>query len=172
MALHSISRQDDGPALSEVEGFTLIEVVISIAVLAVILVLGLFVSFDFYKSYAFNSEKNIIVSVLQKARNQSLDNINQTRHGVHFSNPLEYIIFECKSGNPQCTDYATGADTSKNFPPVVHMYGVSIPNTPFDVIFDQLSGDCVSSNCPLPINVNANGKTQTVSVNSEGQIDW
>src|SRR5438105_2008049 len=93
-------------------GFTLIEIIIAIAILAIILTLGLFISFDFYKSYAFRSEKNIIVSVLQKARGQALNNINQARHGVSFQSG-QYIIFECKFATPQCTDY-TGADTSKD----------------------------------------------------------
>ena len=62
MELHKDLIQDS-------KGFTLVEILIAIALLIVILSLGLFISFDFYKNYAFRSEKNIIVSILQKARN-------------------------------------------------------------------------------------------------------
>ncbi len=152
-------------------GFTLIEVMITIFIFAVILGLGLFISFDFYKSFSFRSERDVVLSVIQKARSQSLNNIDQTRHGVHFANPLQYIIFECNPGSA-CTDY-TGADTSKNLPPIDPAFGVTVSGG--DIVFDQLSGNCVSINCatnPATITINTNGKTQTITINSQGRIDW
>src|SRR3989344_3331593 len=105
-------------------GFTLVEILIVVAILVVIFSFGLFISFDFYKSYSFHSEKSTIVSILQKARNQSLNNINESRHGVHFSaSPLQYIIFECNPG-VLCTDYSE-ADTSKDII-IEPSYGISI----------------------------------------------
>ena len=153
-------------------GFTLVEILITIVILVVIFSFGLFISFDFYRSYASHSEKNIIVSVLQKARNQSLSNINQTRHGVYFSDPLTYTIFECPSLTPQCTSYTADPSTDVTINP---SYGVSVTGTPFEVVFDQLNGSCVTTNClttPLSITINADGKTQVITVNSEGRIDW
>src|SRR3989344_6188897 len=93
--------------LHQNNGFTLIEIIISMAILATIAGLGLFMSFDFYKSYAFRGEKNTLVSVLQKARDQSLHNINQTRHGARVSTQplLQYTLFECHASNPQCDHY-------------------------------------------------------------------
>lgn len=154
----------------------MIEILIAIAILAIIIGLGLFVGFDFYKSYSFHSEKSVIVSSLQKARNQSLSNINQTRHGVHFeaAPSLKYIIFECPINNPKCTDYtASSTDII-----ISSSYGISIispSSLPFDVVFDQLSGSCVSPNCltnPLDITISDGIKSYNVFVNSEGRIDW
>jgi len=152
-----------------------LEILIAITLLVIIMMLGLFISFDFYKSYAFRSERDIIVSVLQKARNQSLNNINQTRHGVHFEETpfLKYIIFECPLGTPQCTSYTANPSTDIV---IDSSYGIAItaPSLPFDVVFDQLNGSCVSSNCtgPLTIIVSYDAKSYDISVNSEGQIDW
>ncbi len=157
------------------KGFTLIEILIAIAILALIVSVGLFISFDFYKSYAFRSERNIIVSVLQKARNQSLSNINQVRHGVHFQdNPLTYVMFECPSANPQCTSYIANPVTDIV---VQSSYGVSInaPALPFDVIFNQLDASCASANCitnPLAITVSDSVKSYDIKINNEGQINW
>jgi prepilin-type N-terminal cleavage/methylation domain-containing protein len=159
-------------------GFTLVEIIISIGILAIILSLGLSVSMDFFRSYSFRSEKNTVVSILQNARSQSLNNIDQVRHGVHFqANPLRYVVFECKLSPPAtpCTDYS-GADTTKDFS-ITPSYSSTISGLPFDVIFDQLSG-CVSSvgnNCSastITITGNDNGKTYTITINSEGRIDW
>ena len=157
-------------------GFTIIEILIAIAILVVILGLGLFVAFDFYKSYAFRAEENIITSVLQKARNQSLSNISQVRHGVRFADsPMRYILFECPTGIPQCTSYT--ASSTDNI--INASYGISIthPSLPFDVIFDQLSGDCITSttfNCSSdnPVTVSDGSKSYDITINSEGRIDW
>jgi len=158
-------------------GFTLIELLIAVVILAAIIGLGLFISFDFYKSYSFHSERNTIVSILKKARSQSLNNINQTRHGVHFedNSELKYIIFECPTGNPQCNSYT--ADPAAEIV-INSSFGVSIINPsplPFDIIFDQLSGNCISTICfgPEPtITITDGSKSYDININSEGRIDW
>ena len=115
-------------------GFTLIEILITIGIFAVIATIGLIISLDFYRSYAFRSEESTIVSILQKARSQSMDNIDQVRHGVHFqADPLKYILFECASGTPQCSDYS-GADTSRDLV-IDPAYGSTVSGVPFDVVF-------------------------------------
>ena len=162
---------------TKVSGFTLIEIIVSVAIMTVIIGLGLIVSFDFYRDYSFHSEESVIVSVLQKARSESMNNIDQTRHGVHFqASPLQYIIFECPSGTPQCTSYTASASDLI----IVSGYNVSVshPATiPFDVIFDQLSGSCVASlsfNCATdsPITIIEGAKSSDIVINSEGRISW
>jgi prepilin-type N-terminal cleavage/methylation domain-containing protein len=138
------------------KGFTMIEVLISLAILLVIFSLGLFVSFDFYRSYALRSEKSTIISALQKARNQSLNNINQNKHGVHFDTN-GYTIFEGST-------FAGSTNTT-----LIPMgYNVSVAGVPFDVVFDQLTGQSTDKT----ISVTANNKTYNTAINSEGQISW
>jgi|SRR3989344_3122022 len=151
-------------------GFTLIEILVSIAILAVIASLGLFISMDFFRSYSFRSEESVIVSVLQKARSESMNNIDQSRHGVHFITG-HYVIFECPS---ICTIYP-GSNSSDLIINTSYGSTISPPALPFDVIFEQLTGNCVTLNCssaPLTITATDNGKTQDIVVNSEGRIDW
>lgn len=157
------------------KGFTLVEILVSLSILTVILALGLFISMDFFRSYSFHSEQSVVVSLLQNARSQSMNNINQTRHGVHFADPLKYIIFECKSSLSQCVDYAN-RDASKDL--VIspsYNNSISSPALPFDVIFDQLNGNCVTNNCStLPLSISAfdGAKTYVIKINNQGQIDW
>jgi len=106
------------------------------------------------------------VSVLQKARSQSLNNINQRRHGVRFADPLQYIIFECQATTPQCINYHQ-ADTSKDII-ISPAYGISIANTPFDIVFEQLSGASMNT----AITVSDGVISYNISVNSAGKIDW
>ncbi len=150
-------------------GFTLVEVLISIGILGLIAGLGLFISFDVYRHGTFHSEQGEIVSILQKARSQSINNIDQVRHGVHFqSNPLTYILFECPSGTPQCSSYtASSSDVS-----VTASNNVSVTSTlPMDIIFSQLSGDCISCVSAQTLTVNNGPSTNSITINSEGRID-
>jgi len=140
-------------------GFTLIEILVVIGIFAIIFSFSLFVSFDFYRSYALRTEKNAIISILQKARSQSLNNIDQAKHGVHFSaNPLQYVIFEGNAYNP--------IDTNNVI--VNPSYGVSVAGTPFDVQFEQLSG----ASADKTITVSDGIKSYDVTINSEGRISW
>lgn len=152
-------------------GFTLIEIVVAIGLITLIASIGLVVSMEYLRGRSAHSEEDVIVSLLQNARSQSLSNIDQVRHGVHFvSSPLRYIEFECPSSLPQCTAYtSSSADSVIN-----SSYNVSIPSPalPFDIIFGQLSGDCVNCASTTDITVNDGARDYVVSVNNEGQIDW
>ncbi len=146
----------------------MIEILVVIALFAIILGLGLFVGFDFYKNYSFRSEESIIVSVLQKARNQSLNNINQARHGVHFKLG-KYIIFQCPALTPQCTSYTAGPEDN----PINSSYGVTFNPLPPDIVFDQLNGDCVGcQSSDIVITASDGVKSYNISINSEGGISW
>lgn len=159
------------------KGFTLVELLITISILATILALGLFIGFDFYKSYALGSEKTTALSMLQKARGQAMDNINQKRHGVRFfldpahQNALTYILFECQDPcvsypGSAAGDLVIGANSKAS---------IASPALPFDIVFEQLDGNCVSANCasaPLSITLNDQGKTSNISIDSEGAISY
>ena len=157
-------------------GMTLVEIIVAISILAIVASLGLFVSIDFAKSYNFRSEKNTIVSLLQRARGESINNINQSRHGVHLEgDPLKYTIFECPPSPPAlpCTSYVSNYNDLM----ISSSYKISVitppsPSLPFDVIFDQLNGNCVSCSSPITIQVKDASKTYDISVNNEGRIDW
>jgi len=153
-------------------GFTLIEIIISLGILGLIASLGLLISIDFLRGRSAHSEQETVVSLLERARSESLNNINQVRHGVHFvASPLRYMEFECNPG-VICTDYSD-ADTSRDVV-VESSYSASItnPTLPFDVVFDQLNGDCVTCSSPQSITINDGVRDYFVTVNSEGQIDW
>jgi hypothetical protein len=147
------------------------ETLVVIGLLIMIVSLGMFIGFDFYRSYAFRSERNTVISILQKARSQSMNNVNQVRHGVHFcnttcGNKLSYIIFQCPANNPQCTSYPGITDTDLT---IEASYNASISNSlPHDVMFDQLSGTTTTDNI-----TGSDGKNSySIQINTEGRIEW
>ena len=134
-----------------INGFTLIEIIIVIAIVGIIASFGLFISMDFYRGYAFLSEQKIAVSVLQKARNQAMSNINQLPHGVHFESN-KYVIYGC-------LNFVGCSDTQDiQLQPTMFIK----PPPPADILFTQLSADSTATSFIL-----SNGsKEATITVSN------
>jgi|GEM_PF-1131794 prepilin-type N-terminal cleavage/methylation domain-containing protein len=154
-----IFKKRNGPNVSDsfLTGFTLAEILVVLAILSALASFGYLVTIDFYKSYAFNCERNAVVAILQKARSQSLANINESAHGVHFF-PDGYIIF-------QGDVYSSEASTNQIFPAAAGIANSGIT----DVIFAQLSGDAIPDGNLI---LNDGKRTAAISVNAAGQINW
>ena len=75
------------------QGFSLVELLIVVAIIVTISGLGLFVGLDFYKTYALNSERDVMIGILMKARNKAANNFNQSAHGM-FINSNGYTVFQ------------------------------------------------------------------------------
>lgn len=140
------------------KGFTLIEVLIVIAILAGLAGLGLFVSIDFYKSYAFHSERNIVVSIIQKVRSQSLANINESKHGVYFGTN-NYVIF-------QGENYASRNAT---YDEIIQANSLVSHSGLTEIVFDQLTGLPAAT---ASIVLSDGLRSSTISIGNEGRIDW
>jgi hypothetical protein len=100
---------------------------IVIALIVLASSLGLSVSLDVYKSYNYQTEKLLVLSLLQKARNESLNNINNSAHGVYFGGG-HYVLFEG-------INYLS-RDVSKDLTFVANNLNVIGTN---EIIFSQLS---------------------------------
>ena len=139
------------------KGFTVIEIILIIGILAIIFGLGFPIVFDFYKNYQFKTEQDQFISFLEIARNLSMTNLNQSQHGV-FQNNDNFIIFEGNS-------FATRNQSQDQIFPRSKAVSVSGPS---EIIFNVISGQATSS-----LYIFTNGKTSSnVYVNKEGQIDW
>ncbi|MES2007009.1 MAG: prepilin-type N-terminal cleavage/methylation domain-containing protein [Patescibacteria group bacterium] len=148
-------------------GFTLIEVVIAMAILAGILSLGLFMSIDSLHSTYSRSERDLVVSVLEKARSRALANIDESAWGVCYVAP-NYILFKSKDGvcvTGVASNEATQAGAG------VTVTGLA-QGTP--IVFAQLSGIAspATPTTPVDVVINQQNKTSTVSINYEGAIIW
>lgn len=140
--------------INQQHGFTLFEVLIVMALFAMCATLSVVVGLEVYRGYSFRGEQYTLVAILQKARNQAINNINQTPHGVHIGGN-KYSIFE---GNV----YTSGIDF-----PISNGF---TPSGATDVVFTQLTGATVLTN--IVLTENSSGKTLTININNEGQINY
>src|SRR5580692_427190 len=76
-------------------GFTLIEIIVVMAIFLITAGFALVVSMDSYRTYNFREQQNLVVGLLEKARSESMENINQQPHGIYINqNPAEYVLFQ------------------------------------------------------------------------------
>jgi prepilin-type N-terminal cleavage/methylation domain-containing protein len=161
-------------------GYTLIELIIVVGLVLMLIALASFIDVHNYLGDAFRAERSTLVTVLQAARADSLNNVDLLPHGVAFhpaDHPKAYVLFE--GARYAESDPATQSVFEGSYP-------VSFdPNAPAEIVFCQLSGDATSgigaSDCEDPSNAfegkvtmsdGIRGLTQTVTINHEGAIGW
>lgn len=146
MGIHSLS------------GFSIIEVVIAIGIIAIVFGLGLSFGLSIYQSQMLNAERDNLAAILERARSEALDNLNESDHGVYI-NPDNYVIFE---GRAYASRNAAGDEV---FP---RTGGLAISGL-FEVGFRSLDARVAN---PGTIVLTNNIRTAPIFVNSEGMLDW
>ena len=153
---------------SGTRGFTLIEVLVVIGIFAMLGAISLIISLDSYRGYMFRNERDTLITSLQKARSQSVNNVcygtctNGRPHGVAFS-PSQTIIFQGASFALRDVSADEVMNRSYN--------AVSVtPGSLGEVVFAQLSGDVAT---PGYVTITDGlAHTSTTTISSNGQISW
>ena len=160
-------------------GFTLIEIIVVMGMLAAIGSLVSLASLDTWRGFLFRGDKDLVVNALQKARSQAINNIclgevpvDQSQcslpeyccdgksHGVHFESG-KYVIFQGTAYDPN--DSKNEILTPEGNTQITNL-------TSSEIVFSQLSGDV---DAVWSINLKDNvGHVSTTTVNRAGRIDW
>jgi len=140
------------------EGFTILEVSIVIGLFAMLIALGLLLSMDVWRGSSFQSEQDIILSLMYKARSRAVSNINEHNHGLYINEDgKQYILFEgpdyASAVATTSFDMGNGLDFSPDSPEIVFIARTGITD---DESF-TMSGQ---------------GKSRTFDINPEGGITW
>jgi prepilin-type N-terminal cleavage/methylation domain-containing protein len=139
-------------------GFTIPEVLTVVGIFSLLAGLGLIMSMETYRGSSFRSERTTIVSALERARGRAMNNMYQMPHGVYFDTATPaYVIFRGSS-------YVAGSSTNEVLP----ASSSAVVTGPSSVVFNQLDGTTSSST----ITFTQDGKNGTISINSEGRINW
>ena len=148
------------------KGFTMIEILVVVSLIAIVASFALYVSTSTFRGFSIRSERDTIVSALQKARSQAMSNIclgtpssctDGLPHGVHF-NANQYVIYQGATYN---SSDPNNQAIPVNNPIVQH-------GNPADILFNQLDGSSNGGTITLTL---AGQPSEQIIVNSEGQID-
>ena len=131
------------------------ELMMAIGIFVLIVGLSVPVGLNFYLSYQFDSESDLLTALLRQARNLSMVNHNESDHGLYIT-ASQFTVFEGAS-------YAARNQASdKQFP----RDGAIAITGPTETIFAALSGQTASST----FNLNDGRKSRDIFVNPEGLI--
>jgi len=140
-------------------GFTLLEVMISVGILALVAGSAMMFMGNFLGQSNLRSEHTLVLSLVKQARTLSLANRNRKAHGVKILSG-SYVLFEGSS-------YAqrdTSLDLSYNRDTSVTITG------PSEITFYTLSGR--SGTTALTLGHASTTTTYGININMEGSIDW
>ena len=146
-------------------GFTLIEMLIVMGIVAVLASIPLFIDLNSYRGYAFRSERDKLVTTLQTARMYSMNNINQLPHGVALyptDHQKSFVFFEGANYAAIPSSHIV-TDVSYEL-----AFGVG---TPPEVVFSQLDGNANYEGDVVLIDTTRNF-TFVIAINHEGAISW
>lgn len=139
-------------------GFTTIEILAALAVLLVIFMAGIFWSVSAYQKENLVAERNVLISLIMRARAESLASTRNSDHGLHISSG-QYTIF---AGS---TYASRSAGYDFNYP---RTGGLIIGGGP-DIIFRKLDG---YTGATSTISIQNGPSILNVAVGPEGNINW
>jgi len=143
-------------------GFSLIEILIVMALVGLVGGFALFVSMETFRGSSFHADRDLLIAALQRARAESMNNTclgscsDGLAHGVHIQSD-KYVVFQGNTYNaadPLNQSYESSPATTKT--------GAT------DILFAQLSGASAGGT----ITLTGSSRTSVVTVGTEGQISW
>lgn len=155
-------------------GFTLIEVLIVMALIVFVAGFGLIVNMESYRATSFRTERDTLVALLQKARSESINNMcfsaactGGKPHGIHMG-AHQYVLFQGES-------YAT-RDVALDEVVGARYLGLTTTAPSFnDIVFSRLAGTTTPNpggTQTLTLVDSAGVETSVITVSLEGQISW
>ncbi len=136
--------------------YTLIELIMAIAIATTMIGLVAPATFDLLASYNLRDTRDNLVSFLTYARDRAVTNLNQSNHGVSITS-AQIIVYQ----GPNAAG-ATQQSLTYPRPNAVTMTG------PADLNFTALTGQ--TSNAVITLQTG--NRILTVTTNAEGTVDW
>ncbi|OGI67656.1 hypothetical protein A3A05_00665 [Candidatus Nomurabacteria bacterium RIFCSPLOWO2_01_FULL_41_12] len=146
------------------KGFSLLEVVIVIAIVAVMSSIGVGFYVNYNKNVEIDSVAKIIIFDLKQVQSKAMIGEGGFKWGIHFANAADdyYEIFSTP------TDYSNGAKVivSTNYLSSGATFSDPATDMTKDIIFNKISGGTSASSVAIV----AGSSTKTISVSSIGNV--
>ncbi len=148
-------------------GFNLIELLIVIAIVSLISAISMPALINFQKNQAIKNTRENIVSVLNKAKSNTLASLNSSSYGVHFeSNYIIYFMgesFSISDPNNEQINFESGVR-------IKPIGGINLNTMGNDTIFPRLTGDVIGYGT-ITIELTDQTTTQKIiTINKTGYI--
>lgn len=149
------------------KGYTLIEILITMTILAAVAAVGSISLFNHYSYQNLNISANEIVATLRQAQGNSLTQQNGEQWGVHFLNATTTQgLFQLFRGS----DFASSTLVSSQELPIGIQFIDPVSGTSEDVVFSKITG---YPDAPISIVVgfkNNPNVSSTIVINAIGRV--
>lgn len=152
--------------MKPLKGFTLIEVIMVVTLLASTIGLVTAWTLTSLKRAELQSTTEVIVGILRKQQTSAMSSKGNLDHGIRLESD-QYTIF----AGP---DYATSSANSRqtfSMPNQLTISNITLAGGGSDLIFNKASGETAQDGT-LSITHTSLSESMTISVNTLGLIDW
>lgn len=146
-------------------GFTLIEVLVVLAIMTIILTIIISGFTVFQNTQALDKNSETVAEVLQTARVQTLSSKNASQYGVHIGS-TSLTLF---SGST----YVPGAPDSQNYPLLGSDSALSLSLTGggTDIVFNRLTGETAEDGT-ITVSSPLSNRVRTITIYKTGLIEF
>ncbi len=142
-------------------GFSLIEIVIVIALVGVIATTGIVFGLDSHSRFLCRTERDTLIALLAEARSRSINNYRTVSHGVHIEEE-KYVLF---FGELYLSTVPTNETTLRSSSIEVF--------SPSEIVFEQLTGNLLGpSSIEIIIGTPGSACHEIIYLNHEAGISW
>lgn len=146
------------------KGFTLIEMLVILAILAILIIVVLPSFSTMRDNQILKTTVSEALSVLDKAKSQSLSSVNSSEYGIHFESD-KIVIFKG-------TTYSSSDVNNEDFliSSGVSISSVNLTGGAVDIYFDRLSG-VPNKTGSVTISVSSTSKIVTISATGTASMN-
>jgi len=143
-------------------GFTLIEIIITISIIAILAAVAFVQYQTFQKSIELTTESEKLITTLQLARDNTISSEGGQQYGVHVESD-KYTLF---AGDT----YSESANTNEvtELSDDIEIYSINIAGGS-DVIFERISGETTNSGS-ITLRIKNTNKERSLGIESSGQV--
>lgn len=144
------------------KGFTLIEILLALAIVALLAAVGINSFSNFNAQEALQIETDKIVSLLARARSQTLSAKDGRAYGVHFEERTAALF---RGGSYHASDAGTVTQTLHS---AVQISSIALSGGGSEVVFQKLTGATAQSGTVTLALVRNPGMTQVITIAATG----
>lgn len=122
-------------------GISLIEILVSISIIAILSVIVALNLSKFHNQQVIKNTTADVVSLLNKARNDTISSKNSNTYGIHFQSNI-VTLFTGTSYNVSSSNEIINFDSTVTIPSIG---GITLNGGGSDIVFQRITGDTVNN---------------------------
>ncbi len=146
------------------KGFTMVELLIVIAIVAMFATTALPFTINFFQRQVAHEEAKIMVSILRQSQSKAMKESNESKWGIYLKSN-SFILFKGSSYEQRDPVY----DRKFNASIGVRFEPVDLPD-PLEIVFEKGTGR--PSISEIEIKVISREESQKININSQGKIEY